>query len=206
MRVTVHTDSPTDLYLQINDFAKHTAWLHVPMTDFAKYGLVLFAVLLLVGWWISRPRSSRSMAAALLAPVSTVLAVAINQPIIKHVNEARPYVVHPNALVLVSKTTDPSFPSDHAAMAGAVAAGLFLVAWRLGLIASILALAMAFARVYVGVHYPGDVLAGLGLGAVVALVVWAIFRVPVTRLVERLSATRVRSLVGTSQCAVTVTG
>jgi membrane-associated phospholipid phosphatase len=67
--------------------------------------------------------------------------------------------------LLVDKTKDFSFPSDHATVAGAVAAGLFLVNRRLGLIAIIAALAMAFARVYVGAHYPGDVAAGLVLGA-----------------------------------------
>jgi len=146
------------------------------------------------------------MAAALLAPISTVLAVAINQPIIKMVAETRPYVVHPHALVLVSKTSDPSFPSDHAAMAGAVAVGLFLVSWRLGLLATVCAVVMAFARVYVGAHFPQDVLAGLVLGGAVAALMWLVFRIPVTRLVERLRATRIRPLVGSSQIPVPVPG
>ncbi|GAC1361611.1 MAG: hypothetical protein NVSMB32_00820 [Actinomycetota bacterium] len=57
--------------------------------------------------------------------------------------------------LLLARTGDFSFPSDHAAVAGAVATALFLVDRRIGLVAAILALAMAFARVYVGAHYPG---------------------------------------------------
>lgn len=187
-----------ELYIRINDFARETGWLHAPATAYAKYGLVIFAALLLAGWWMARSRPAGVMAAALLAPVSTLLAVAVNQPIIRHVAESRPYVVHPSALVLVSKTADPSFPSDHAAMAGAVAAGLFLVSWRLGLAATVCALTMAFVRVYVGVHYPQDVLAGLGVGAAVALLVWLLLRIPVTRLVDWLRGTRLRPLIASA--------
>jgi membrane-associated phospholipid phosphatase len=189
--VTIDGD---ELYLKINGFARDTGWLHGPATAYAKYGLVVFAALLLVGWWIARPRPARVMAAALLAPVSTLLAVAVNQPIIRHVAESRPYVVHPNALVLVSKTADPSFPSDHAAMAGAVAVGVWLVSWRLGLVATACALVMAADRVYVGVHYAQDVVAGLGVGAFAALLVWLLLRIPVTRLVDRGRTTRLRPL------------
>jgi undecaprenyl-diphosphatase len=187
----------TDLYQQINDFARTSGWLHAPMTDYAKFGVVAFAGLLLVGWWLARRRPAETMAAALLAPLSTVLAVAVNQPIIRAVGEARPYVAHPDAQVLVAKTGDPSFPSDHAAMAGAVAAGLVLVSWRLGLVAAAFAMVMAFDRVYVGVHYPQDVVAGLALGAAVAILVWVALRRPVTRLVVWGRATQLAPLLGT---------
>lgn len=188
-------EGSNDLFLRVNEFARSTGWLQGPVTAYAKYGVLVFAGLLMIGWWVARRESAEVMAAALLAPISTLLALAVNQPIIKHVAEARPYVVHPGALVLVSKTTDPSFPSDHAAMAGAVAAGLFLVSWRLGLAASAFALAMAFSRVYVGVHFPQDVLAGLAVGATVSLLVWAALRVPVAHLVVRMRAGRARPLV-----------
>jgi undecaprenyl-diphosphatase len=199
----LRTGDSNDLYLTVNDFARSTGWLHAPVTSYAKYGLLVFAVLLLAGWWVARGRPDRVMAAALLAPLSTVLAVAINQPIIRQVAESRPYVAHPEALVLVSKTTDPSFPSDHAAMAGAVAVGLLLVSRRLGLLASVCALAMAFARVYVGAHYPGDVLAGVVLGATVAVIVWLLLRRPVTILVARLRRTRLSALLGSGSSETT---
>ena len=97
--LSVRTETGGDLYLAVNDFARSTGWLHGPVTAYAKYGLLVFAGLLAVGWWVSRPRPSARMAAALLAPVATVLAIAVNQPLIRHVAEARPYAVHPLSLI-----------------------------------------------------------------------------------------------------------
>jgi undecaprenyl-diphosphatase len=77
--------------------------------------------------------------------------------------------VIPHVVLLVPASADPSFPSDHATMAGAVAAGLWLVSRRLGVVALAAAMLMAFARVYVGAHYPIDVVVGLVFGAVVVL-------------------------------------
>jgi undecaprenyl-diphosphatase len=71
--------------------------------------------------------------------------------------------------VLAHRSSDYSFPSDHAVMAGAVAGGLFLVNRRLGAVAAAAALLMAFARVYIGAHWPGDVLVGLMVGGVVCV-------------------------------------
>lgn len=187
------------LFDQVNRFAVATPWLHGVMAAYANYGVVLFAVLLLAGWWTAR-REDRPgrMAAAVLAGVSTLLAVAINQPIVSLVHEARPYTTHPGLLVLAHRSTDPSFPSDHATMAGAVAVGLWIVSRRLGLIAIVAGLLMAFARVYIAAHYPFDVVAGLLLGAIVAVVVYLIGRIPVTRLVVIVGDTRLRPLVRSS--------
>ena len=63
---------------------------------------------------------------------------------------------------------DWSFPSNHATMAGALAVTTLLLSRRLGLVALPLAVLAAFSRVFVGVHYPHDVVAGVLLGALVA--------------------------------------
>jgi undecaprenyl-diphosphatase len=158
-------------FLVVNGWARHTGWLHGFMTVYAGDGVALFGLLLLAGWWVARRSGDpRRMALALWAGIATVVAVAVNQPIVNSVHEARPYSVLPHILVLAHRSADPSFPSDHATMAGAVAVGLFLVSRRLGVVATAAALLMAFARVYVGAHWPRDVIAGLILGAAVALV------------------------------------
>ncbi|WP_445515845.1 bifunctional phosphatase PAP2/diacylglycerol kinase family protein [Streptomyces sp. NEAU-174] len=58
-----------------------------------------------------------------------------------------------------------SFPSGHSASAAAFATGVALESSRYGLLVAPLAAAVAASRVYVGVHYPSDVLAGIALGA-----------------------------------------
>lgn len=182
------------MFSDINEWAQDTGWLHSPMLAFASYGVVLFGVLLLAGFAVARNRGPRAMAAALWSGAATLLAVAANQPIVNGVQEARPYTDHHQILVLVSRSADYSFPSDHAVMAGAVAAGLWLVDRRLGVVASVAALLMAFARVYVAAHYPHDVVAGLALGAAVVLLSWWLLGGALSHLVERLAATPLRPL------------
>jgi membrane-associated phospholipid phosphatase len=182
------------LFGAVNEFARSTRWLHAPMLAYASYGLVLFVALLLVGWWLARSRGPRAMAAALWAGGATLLAVAVNQPLARSVHEARPYTVHPRILVLAHRSTDFSFPSDHAVMAGAVAAGLWMVSKRLGVVAAVAALVMGFARVYVAAHYPHDVVAGFALGAGVVLVGWLLLARPLTWLIELLARTPLRPL------------
>lgn len=169
------------LFLAINAFARHTTWLHAPAEAFAKYGVVIFALAVLAACWHWR-RSPRLLAASVWTGLGTIVAEGINQPLGRAFGVARPYVFHPQALVLVHRSADFSFPSDHAVMAGAVAGGLMIVSRRWGLIASIAAMLMAVTRVYVGAHYPADVAAGLIVGAFVTVAGWLIVGPLLTRV------------------------
>lgn len=177
-------DLSTTLFLRVNDFARSSTWLHAPAVAYAKYGLVVFAALLLVGLWRRRSLSDGDLAVAVWAGLGTLVAVGVNQPVASLVAERRPYAAHPAVLVLVDRTTDWSFPSDHSVMAGAAAMGLFLVSRRLGAITAVAAVLMAAVRVYVGAHYPHDVVAGVALGAVVVGFGWLLVRRPLTWLVH----------------------
>jgi membrane-associated phospholipid phosphatase len=170
----------------VNDFARHTPWLHGAVLGYATYGVVLFAALLLAGLWLARTRTNQALAAAGWACLATPIAVGLNQPLVNFVAEARPYTTHPDLLALASHTSDFSFPSDHAVMAGAAAAGLWLASRLLGVIATVAALLMAFARVYIAAHYPWDVAAGLVFGALAALIGWALLRGLLTTITGRL--------------------
>jgi undecaprenyl-diphosphatase len=186
----------TSLFLSVNDFARATPWLHGLLALYASDGIMVFAGLLIAGWWIARRYGDPTMmAAALWAPLGTLLAVAVNQPIVALFHEQRPYESLTGILVLATPTTDPGFPSDHATMAGAVAAGLFLVNRKLGAVAALAALLMAFSRVYIAAHYPLDVAAGLLVGAAVTLAGWALLRRVLISVVERVRDTRLRPLI-----------
>lgn len=184
------------LYRSINRFADHTAWAHSLFKLYAKDGIVVFAVLLVVVWLITRrDNDTPGVAAVIGTGVSTLVGFALVQLIGNAVARARPYTAMPNAHVLIAKSGDFSFPSDHATAVGAIAIGLLLVRRPLGWIAVALAVLLAFARVYVGAHYPGDVAAGLLLGGLAALVVRPLairFLIPV---LDRLRPTPVGVLV-----------
>jgi undecaprenyl-diphosphatase len=165
------------------------------MLDYATYGIVLFAGLLLVGWWVARSTGDLlKVAAALWAPVGMLAAVALNQPLVHAFREPRPYDLQSHILVLARRSADYSFPSDHAVMAGAVTAGLFLVNRRLGIASAVSALVLAFARVYIGAHWPGDVVVGLLWGAVVSVGGFLLLRRPAVALVRLLVRTPLRPL------------
>ncbi len=168
------------LLIEVNDLARHTAWLHGAILGYATYGLVLFGALMLAALLLHRGGSDRGLAAAGWSGLATLIAVGLNQPLVALFGEPRPYTAHRHLLVLATHSTDASFPSDHAVMAGAAAAGLWLASRILGTVAAVAAAVMAFSRVYIAAHYPWDVVAGLAFGTIVALVGWFLLRAPLS--------------------------
>jgi undecaprenyl-diphosphatase len=97
-------------------------------------------------------------------------------------------VEHQGLDVLVSGKTDYSFVSDHATITMALGVGLFVANRRFGLVGIGLALLEGFCRVFMGVHYPTDVVGGFALGTAVALLLSPLamaLLTPLMRAVER---------------------
>ncbi|MET9507614.1 phosphatase PAP2 family protein [Streptomyces flavidovirens] len=178
----------TELYRDITDFARTTpSWVRHLAEVWTEAGLLLFGVLFAVTWWRARDGDARAVALAVLAPLVTAVAYVASELLKSVVDEERPCRAVANAaasLVPCPPTGDWSFPSNHATIAGAAAVAL-AVAWRRLIVLTVpMALLMGLSRVFVGVHYPSDVVAGLLLGAAVTAVgVWAL-----TRLTQALVA------------------
>ena len=184
-------DPDPRLFPLINEFARDTPWLHPVVIGYAEYAIVVFAALLLAGWWIARRQADLTvLAAAVWAPLGAPAAVAINQPIVTALQGPRPYAVLPDILVLARRSSDPSFPSDYAVLAGAVASGLCLVSSRLGAVAAVAAAVMAFAGVYIGALYTHDALAGLAVGNAVSVIGFWATRPGLVLLLRRAEDTR----------------
>jgi undecaprenyl-diphosphatase len=184
-------DPDPRLFPLINEFARDTPWLHPVVIGYAEYAIGVFAALLLAGWWIARRRADLTvLAAAVWTPLGALAAVAINQPIVSAFHGPRPYAALPDILVLAQRSSDPSFPSDYAVLAGAIAAGLWLVSDRLGAVALLAAAVMAFAGVYIGALYTHDALAGLAVGNAVSVIGFWATRPILVRLLRRAEEIR----------------
>ncbi|MEU1231376.1 phosphatase PAP2 family protein [Streptomyces sp. NPDC005828] len=164
------------LLYDINGLAKAAPpWFDRVMEFVGEYGIVLGMVLVVLWcWWSVRRRgtltdSVSAVAGLVWAPLAAGIALLVNIPIRGFVERPRPFKDHQGLEVLVAGKTDFSFVSDHATLTMALGVGLFVAHRRFGLAAIALALAEGFARVYMGVHYPTDVIGGFALGTAVAL-------------------------------------
>ncbi|MET9835606.1 phosphatase PAP2 family protein [Streptomyces sp. NPDC006385] len=183
-----------ELLYDINGLAKDApGWFDRVMAYVGEYGLLLALVLLGVWcWWSVRRRgaddAASSVAALVWAPLAAGVAVLVNVPIRGFVERPRPFNDHHGLEVLVTGKTDYSFVSDHATIAMALGVGLFVANRKFGLIGIGLALLEGFCRVYMGVHYPTDVVGGFALGTAVALLLSPLamaLLTPVMRAIER---------------------
>ncbi|GGQ06368.1 phosphatase PAP2 family protein [Streptomyces roseolilacinus] len=170
------TNPDVSLLYDINGLAKAApGWLDRVMGFVGEYGIMLGLVLVVLWcWWSVRRRgttedSVSAVAGIVWAPLAAAIAVLVNVPIRGFVERPRPFRDHDGLEVLVEGKTDFSFVSDHSTMAMAIAVGLFIAHKRFGLAAIVLALAEGFCRVYMGVHYPTDVVGGFALGTAAAL-------------------------------------
>lgn len=164
-----------ELLYDINGLAKDAPhWFDRVMEYVGEYGVLLGLLLAVLWcWWTVRRRGAEdaasSVAALVWAPLAAGIAVLVNVPIRGFVERPRPFNDHQGLEVLVSGKTDYSFVSDHATIAMALGVALFVANRKFGLVGIGLALLEGFCRVYMGVHYPTDVVGGFALGTAVAL-------------------------------------
>ena len=124
----------------------------------------------------------RGLTVLICIAVYTVIGTLILKNLI---GRPRPFIAMPDLLVLVHKSSGFSFPSGHS---GASFAAAYAIARGFGVHgaapAYIAAAVIAMSRVYVGVHYPSDIIAGAVIGTISAAFAYAI----TTRIAERVKA------------------
>ena len=161
------------LYHGINQFVFDHDWLGRALSVLETWAVPVLAIATFGLWLLARPEGHRKWKlASASALASAALALLIAQVIGKIWPRDRPFAAHPGAHVWGSRSHDPSFPSDHASAAFGIAFAVFLFDRVVGSIFIAAATFISVGRVFVGAHYPADVLAGalVGLGAALLVV------------------------------------
>lgn len=134
-------------------------------------------------------RRGRLLAVALVFTVllTDPISVQVIKPLVHRV---RPCFSVEGVQALIGQPHSPSFPSSHAANSFGAATVLFAAQRRWWALGFLVAAAVSFSRIYVGVHYPSDVLGGAALGIGCGVLVWRV----VATLEQRWRARRAPEL------------
>ncbi|MCW1301549.1 MAG: phosphatase PAP2 family protein [Candidatus Parvarchaeota archaeon] len=148
--------------------------LNVPFLDkffeyASLYGRTYFWIPVVAILWIFGSRDYKK--AALMMAIVFIIIIIVGLAIKAVYFRPRPFDSISSAITLLPRPTDSSFPSGHALIViGGATVALLMLKKRYSLPLLIEALVVTYSRVYVGLHYPTDILAGSFLGAGIAIV------------------------------------
>lgn len=138
------------------------------VTSLGNHGILWIALVLILLLFKKTRKAAFTAAVSLL--ITYILANLIIKPSVARI---RPYDAYPALIPLVDKLTDFSFPSGHTANGFAVAFVLFwMLPKKFSVWPVVLCALIALTRLYVGVHYPTDVIAGFLISLLVSRLVW----------------------------------
>jgi undecaprenyl-diphosphatase len=163
----------------LNQFARRIPTLDVLIVYLIGSYLFKGGVMMAFVWWgwfrravnpeLDRLRLTAVLAASLVALVAARTLAWTLPNRLRPMHDAAVDMQLPIGMPPGALTGWSSFPSDHATLFGCLATGMFLVSRRAGLVASLyVVVIILLPRVYSGLHYPSDLLAGYALGACLA--------------------------------------
>lgn len=163
-------------------------WLEDPVTALAGLAVPLYALATIALWFLARPYGDPRWKLACASGLTSAAIALVTNQAISHVWERpRPFTAHPVLTHLLSAPSlDPSFPSDHAAAAFAIAFAVLAVSRWAGVGFLAAATVIGLSRIALGLHYPSDVLAGMLVGWAAAALVTHLGRPWILRLVVLL--------------------
>ena len=159
----------------VNSFSGNWRPLDLALIAITTVGVPAMILAVALRWWSPIDRT-RERHAAVAAGLSFILGLTLNQILLLFAHRVRPYdagVTH----LLIAPSRDPSFPSDHATAAFSIVFAFilqrrFLRAFLFSLAGSLLVLS----RVYLGLHYVGDILGGMLTAFIAASVAQLVYR------------------------------
>jgi undecaprenyl-diphosphatase len=159
------------LFQVINQNAGYHPILDVLMVFVTKDALIVYALVLLLMWFFGNEKFKYTV---ILATITGALGLFLNF-ILGHVYyEPRPFVTH-HVHLLINHVKDGSFPSDHTTGSFSLA---LAVLWRrhlkIGLGMLFFATLTGFSRIYVGHHYPFDILGSIIVALLISSLVYTL--------------------------------
>ncbi|WP_290969686.1 undecaprenyl-diphosphatase [Herbaspirillum sp.] len=172
--------------MQINAGADTPGWQIGVATGLADY-LIYLIPLCLLGAWLWGGRGQRLVLLNALAV--TMIALGVNQLIGLLWTHPRPFMIGLGH-TWIAHAADSSFPSDHVTVFASVGLSLLLGGMRVpGLVTLLLGMPVAWARIFLGVHFPLDMAGAVVVAAAVCLLAapaWRSMGGALTDLCERL--------------------
>lgn len=179
------------IYHAIYGVSLHHHWVGSLFSGIETASIPVVVVATVGLWLLSRPGGDpKWKTASVTALAASAVGLGVNWLIAHEIwFRDRPYVTHPEAHPW-SNAHDASFPSDHSTASFSIAFAVLAFDRVAGAVFLAGATVIAAGRLFIGAHYPSDVLTGVVLGAVAALVATKLLR-PLVRLlirqVERLT-------------------
>jgi undecaprenyl-diphosphatase len=146
-----------DLFRTINDLGKEYTYLNNFFIFMAEYMVFVLAFIALI-FWFTRREENRMM--IISATISFILAEMMGKIAGTLHSNNQPFAELSNVNKLIEKAVDNSFPSDHTILFFAFCMTFFMYQKRWRYIWIMLALVVGISRIWVGVHYPADVIVG----------------------------------------------
>ena len=156
------------VFEKINGIANVSKILDFVGIFFADYFLYILGIILVVLFIWKRNRLM-----VISAAISVILSRLIITEIIRYFyHYPRPYVVLEAAKKLIAENQDyASFPSGHAAIFFAIAMAIYFFNKKLGIVFFVGAVLIGLARIFVGIHWPSDVLGGAIIGIISGIII-----------------------------------
>lgn len=161
-------DTNTALFFQIFNLSHKSIILDKIMVFGAEYAVYFAALLTLFLFFYGKSKEKKAF---VLAIISAIITIFIIQLIRFFFYEPRPFITFPIE-TLIKHPADASFPSGHASRMAAITFPYLFYKSKYFPLFLFLMLWVGFSRIFVGVHYPFDVLGGFATGFVSTGIAW----------------------------------
>lgn len=155
------------LFRMINNLGKELTLFNPAMVLIAKY-MVVFLALSVIIFWFTRREHNRMM--VICGGIAFILAEIMGKIAGAVYSNHQPFAVLSNVNNLMAHEIDNSFPSDHTILFFSFCATFFLFGKNGRFFWVILACLVGVSRIWVGVHYPADIIVGAIIGIFAAFI------------------------------------